>query len=141
MAEIEMLTNRDRAALDSGLCEGGRKALRIIDAHASDRAALVEQVQLARAELECARRERDTWRSLCETAERSRDAAAREMSRCHRLWQEDAAKLVAANTLLEYIATDAPDTAIGEVTMRRICVQLSSRPAAPSEPESDLERE
>jgi len=45
MAErIEELTEEERAALESGMCRGGMKALRLLDAHAADRAALVARV-------------------------------------------------------------------------------------------------
>lgn len=41
MSTVETLKDEERSALDSGMCPGGMKALRIIDAHAADRAALV----------------------------------------------------------------------------------------------------
>lgn len=45
----EKLTDEERSALDSGMCHGGMKALRIIDAdaHAADRAALVARLEAA----------------------------------------------------------------------------------------------
>lgn len=38
-------------------------------------------------------------------------------------------QLAAANALLEYMATEAPDTAIGEATMRLIRAHLSAKVA------------
>lgn len=56
--------------------------------------------------------------------ERHGACAEREVSEALR-------QLAAANALLEYIATEASDTAIGEATMRRIRLHLSKQPAAP----------
>lgn len=69
MSEREELTERDRDRLDQ---KGERKALRIIDAHAADRAALVAQV----AELE-----REVERLTCIPCDADKRVAESEVAR------------------------------------------------------------
>lgn len=78
--QIEQLTAAERDALKSdNACWAGNKALRIIDAHAADRAALVAQLEQTRSDWLEAARVREDLRAQVAELTRQRDEARAEL--------------------------------------------------------------
>lgn len=71
----EELTEEEREALESGMCRGGMKALRLLDAHAADRLARVAELTEERDHWK-QQRDLERLRERGAELERARDASA-----------------------------------------------------------------